>query len=179
MKQPMDHLRSQKRPVRKTVVIAGDNVLAEEVSALEEEVRRLRATMELRRGDAEAERTSLLEEKEAVLAVKKQELEEASVKFVFQAIRRDRYDALVSEHPPTDKQREEAEAVGESGLAFNPDTFPIALIVECMVEPSGYDRAEMVDWLSSESWNQSELLTLFQACLLVNTSSSVVSLGKG
>ena len=177
MKQPMDRLKSQKRPVRRTVLIAGDNVLAEEVNALEEEVRRLRIT-ELRR-ESDAERASLLEAKVDELESKKKELQDSSIKFVFQAIRRDRYDALVSEHPPSEAQRKEAEEAGETNLAFNPETFPVALIIACMVEPSEFDHDEMKEWLTSENWNQSELLTLFQACLAVNTTSSLVSLGKG
>jgi hypothetical protein len=175
MKQTLDHLKSMKKPVHRTIYIAGDNQLAEEVSSLEEEVRRLRLALELRQDAAAAERLPFAESE---LSTKKALLNETSVKFTFKSMRRDRYDALINEHPPTDAQRKEAEAAGEAGLNFNPDTYPIALIVECMVEPEVEDRQEMIDWLNGDSWNTHELMTLFQVCLAVNTTSRVVTLGK-
>jgi hypothetical protein len=181
MKQPMDHLKSKKTPSRKTVYIAGDNELAEEVAALEEEVRRLRLAVELRHDTADTARLLPLETK---LAEKRKALEDGAIKFVFQSIKRRRYDELINEHPPTAEQIKEAEA-DKIEISFNPETLPQQMIIECMVEPyvgpelDEEQRAELTDWLDSDAWNTQEIMTLYQACLMVNNSSKVVSMGKG
>jgi hypothetical protein len=179
MKQPLDHLRSLKKPQRKTVYIAADNALAEEVQDIEEEVRRLRM---LANAGSVADAQERLDVKEAELNTKRDELRHDALKFTFQSVSRTAYDALISDNPPTDAQREEA---GDQGadLPFNPEVFPVELVIACMVDPA-IDRSnpdevlELRDWLTSEAWNQSELMQLFNACLSVNTTSRVVHMGK-
>lgn len=180
-KQPMDHLRGKKKPVRKTVWVAGDSELADELSELEERLSRAEASFNLQRD--ESPRREALQREVDELTIKrnavKEQVRETAIKFVFQAIPRKKYEALIEEHPPTDKQVADWKASGEKGsIDFNPDTFPVPLIVACCIEPD-VDKEELADWLQNgEEWNQAELVTLFMAATEVNQTRRIVNLGK-
>lgn len=178
-KQPLDHLMSRKKPVRKTVYLAADASVLESVRTLEEEVRRLRMAVQLRNEPAAAERLPLAEEE---LRATQATLDDEAIKFVFQAMRRDKYDRLLQEHPPTEAQVADVKKNdNDADLQFNLSTFPVALIMACMVEPdvSVTDDFNTVQaWLESEAFNGTEILQLFQTCMAVNSSSTLVQVGK-
>lgn len=178
-KQPLDHLMSKKQPVRRTVYLAADPELLEELTSLEAEVRRLQTVVKLR-DDADA--TERLPLAETELAAMRERVEEEAVKFVFKSIGRKAYDRLVQEHPATDEQQAAAQKEDPTAsLPFNPQTFPLGLIMACMETPDVSDPADantMREWLDSENFNTAETMMLFNACIDVNNRSTLVQMGK-
>lgn len=75
---------------------------------------------------------------------------ERGITLTVTAIPRRRYRALVADHPP----RPDNEADAEYG--FNVDTFPDALVPECIANefPSIADRDALLDSLSDGQWNR-------------------------
>lgn len=72
---------------------------------------------------------------------------------LFRAVGAQDYDRLLSEHPPTAKQKLD-------GATYNLDTFGPALIAAVCVEPElTYDEAKAL-W-DSEDWSRGEIMTLF------------------
>jgi hypothetical protein len=179
MKQPMDHLRGKKKPVSKTVWIAGDSLLAEELSELEADLSREKSSLTTMRNENPRREAALqtVADLEQKVSEKRAEMREASIKFVFRALSQRRYEELLQEHPPTEEQQAEFKASGDS-LPFNPETFPRALIVECCVEPDT-DKAELEEWLRGDDWNQAEIMSLFMAATEVNSTRHIVNMGKG
>lgn len=87
----------------------------------------------------------------------------------------DEYDALVSEHPPSEPQREQ-------GHLWNPDTFWPALLAACIGQ-GAVDPMTEKDWAE---WGRipgaaasGEISLLFQTCLDVNDRSPDMHVGKG
>lgn len=178
IKQPQDHLKSRKKPARKSVWIAGDSELADELSDLEANLSREQQMLEVlqpgpRREVAVQTVAKLTED----VAAAKTLVRDSSIKFVFRALGAKKYDDLLSAHPPTEEQIATMKAQGEDNVPFNTDTFPIALIVASCIEPE-MPPEEMSDWLSGDDWNQNEILTLFMTASQVNSMRSVVNLGK-
>jgi len=97
----------------------------------------------------------------------------------FRGIGRARYDALQERHPPTaEQQLKTKQQLGtDDKLAWNPDTFPPALIAACLVEPKLTEEEVQRLWISDE-WNQAELATLITTALEVNSTRRTVELGK-
>jgi hypothetical protein len=175
----MDHLRGKKKPVAKTVWIAGDSLLAEELSELEADLSREKSNLSTMRNENPRREaaTQTVAELEAKVAAKREEVRESSVKFVFRALNSKVYEQLIQEYAPTDAQQAEFKQSGES-LPFNPETFPLALIVACCVEPET-EPGELHDWLSGDDWNQAEIMTLFMTATEVNSSRHIINMGKG
>lgn len=67
------------------------------------------------------------------------------------------YDDLVSEHPPSKKDK-------DSGASWNVDTFAPALISACSMEPAIDLETAQSMWVSDD-WARGELLDLFMACI--------------
>jgi len=177
----MDHLKSKKQPVRKTVWVAGDSELADEVAELETSLSREESVANVLPPESSRREAVLqtIKEKQKLLETKKAELESTAIKFVFQSIGRKRYEALLEANPPTDAQIEEQKKVDpKQSLEFNPETFPIALIIESLVEPD-VDRDELRHWiLNGEEWNTAEFMTLFMAALEANSTRKIINSGK-
>lgn len=176
----MDHLRSKKKPVRKIVWVAGDSELADEVANLESGLSREEGSLSVmpegpRREAALQEHNA----KKELHAAKHAELEECSIKFVFQSIGRKNYEALLEQHQPTEKQVADQKAADpKTPLEFNPETFPVALVVASIVEPDA-DKEELGEWLlNGEEWNSAEFMTLFMAALEVNSTRKIFNSGK-
>jgi len=192
MKAPLDHLRSRKKPVRKTVWIAGDGELVDALAEAEGELSRMRASADTYRNSRAELAQSRALELDGQIVIKEEEVSllrnavrDSSIKFVFQSIRRQDNDALTEAHPATAAQKAAAKAAGENNdPPFNPDTYPGALILATMVEPH-FDHndeeqvAEMDEWLSSSAFNQGEFMALFVAAVGVQQERKVVELGKG
>lgn len=174
---PLDHLLSRKKPITKTVVVALDPELAEAYAEakLSRDVANTRATARPTDTDVQAElwrcEQALVELEERMVG------EEAIAYFTFRCIGRAAYDALVDAHQPTPAQRAEAKARGVGEIAWNPDTFPPALIAACLTEPS-LTEADVTSMFNSENWNQAELNDLLQAAAQVNGTRRTVEVGK-
>ena len=86
--------------------------------------------------------------------------EEQELTVKVRAIGQRAYDALLGEHPPTKKQK-------DNGDSYNVETFCPALISLSLVEPTlTFDEASEL-W-SSDTWSRGELSGLFFSCVEVN-----------
>ncbi|MFG2143676.1 hypothetical protein ACGFRG_05685 [Streptomyces sp. NPDC048696] len=134
-----------------------------------------------RMADAEDQRTISpeTERAEAVLASAQAEFDEVCLSLTFKALPRPALDGLIKRFPPT-------EAQAEDGDAWNPETFPAALVAAAHIERD--DSGAVVEGLTEEeaqglldSWPVAESNALFaaawQAQQIVRTTT--VELGKG
>jgi hypothetical protein len=178
MKQPLDHQRSRKKPVRKPVWIAGDTEVADELSELEASLSRVKFQSETiqdeTRREAALQQLIELEEK---IALKKEEVRSTSIKFLFQGLSPKAYDHLLGEHPPTDEQQRKAKDAGQDA-PFNEETLPYALITACCIEPD-MEPSDLLEWLTDGSFNQAEIMSLFLTATEVNQTRKIINLGKG
>jgi hypothetical protein len=173
----MDHLRSSKKPVRKTVWIALDSDDATELeeatrtfNIVDAAVNRAKANGNLVPQDTLTRLIEATDRKTKATEVAR----ENSVKFVFRSLGRRKYDALLGEHPPTDEQMKKQ---GNDKLEFNPETFPEALVQACLIEPE-LSIDEVKEIFNSEDWTPGETYSLFMAAMQANQSTGVVNLGK-
>lgn len=97
-------------------------------------------------------------------------LREASVHLTFRALPRPVLEELVHAHPPTDAQ-------AADGAAFNPDTFPAALIAASSVD--GMSEAEARELL--DTWSAPDANALWETAWEVQQEarSDRADLGKG
>ncbi|MGI5401942.1 hypothetical protein ACQEVG_21360 [Streptomyces sp. CA-135486] len=94
-------------------------------------------------------------------------LNAASVYLSFRALPRPVLEELINVHPPTDQQ-------AADGAAFNPDTFPAALITASSVD--GMSETEARELL--DSWSAPDANALWEAAWQVQQESRT-ELGKG
>lgn len=109
----------------------------------------------------------------------------ATALFVFQAIGRPRFEALIREHPPTQQQADRhAELLKANGrpwemLGYNPDTFPPALIAAACRAPKLSPSEAHLIWYGQDGsdddgteeippWSDGECGALFDAALAAN-----------
>ena len=98
--------------------------------------------------------------KTLTLKVPGEDGEEQELTVKVRAIGQRAYDALLGEHPPTKKQK-------DNGDSYNVETFCPALIALSLVEPKiTFDEATEL-WVS-ETWSRGELSGLFFSCVEVN-----------
>jgi len=185
-KETLDHLRSRKKPVLKTLWIPTDDEIASEYNRLEQEVASAEMQAKVRSDDkAASERAAA-----ALMALADYEpvMRKNAIKFVFRSIGRKKFDALLAQHPATDKDRADALGVKEEELAagndlseaelqWSPQTFPMALIAKSMVEPE-LTEAEILEWIDDDEWGTSEVMTMFTTALQANTTHQLITLGK-
>lgn len=193
MKQPLDHLRSRKKPVSRRLPIALDSEQAERAALA-------RAHAVMKREQAEkrvAGKMQLLPDDQRLLREADEAEEEAdrlaegvlenSAWFVIRSLGPNRYEELQAQHPPTDKQRKEAREDGVLGnLGWNPDTFPIAIIAACCyaIDPETQDEEQLTEdyvkeMYEGDDWNLAECNALLEAALAVNQQRRVVDQGNG
>lgn len=178
-KQSLRSVKNKKRKVQKVVWIGGDEKVYAKLRDLEQQRKRLEAVFGVKANPTPEERKRL-EDVDEQITQAQEEFQETAIKFVMEAIGRNRYDALLREHPPTEAQIEEAKRDGES-VSFNPDTFSFALIDACCIEPE-HEPGELAEWLREdpdEEWNMAEIADLFQAAVMVNVDRSRADMGKG
>ena len=89
-----------------------------------------------------------------------EEGEEQELTVKVRAIGQRAYDALLGEHPPTKKQK-------DNGDSYNIETFCPALISLSLVEPR-ITFEEASELWASEAWSRGELTGLFFTCVEVN-----------
>ena len=184
MKQPQDHLRGKKQPMMTSTWIATDQDLADEYQEAAQAVQK--AEYELGRMQQAKRPAEVIAEQELKIVQLNDALEETktalrtngAVKFVFKGLSPKKWDLLLAEHAPTDIQRARAKADGEDTLPFNPDTYPMAVIRACIVEPK-MDGDELEEWLTDGSFNAAEIQELFGKAVGANQSRRILDLGKG
>lgn len=179
----LSDLRSRKKPNTIVVSIVGDSVAAGRLEEANERLNRAERILRVRKTDVE-----MKEFDDASEAVRKAKAEVAPsvIEFSFRAIGTSRYDQVVNENlwtePSKKKWREENLHVTDEQMEamppWDPEKFPLALIAESMAEPK-LSHEEIIEWLQDDTWNNAEIMALFQAALEVNNSRKVVELGKG
>ncbi|MCY0938850.1 hypothetical protein [Streptomyces sp. H34-S4] len=134
----------------------------------------------LRMADAETggEQTEL-EAAQAELVAAQAAFDEVSDRLVFRALPRPVLDGLIRQNPPTEDQ-------AESGDAWNPESFPPALVAAAYIERD--EDGQVVEGLTVEdaqglldSWPIAEANALFAAAWQAQqiNRSTVTELGKG
>lgn len=157
MTTSIDELLAQAKPRRETVKLFLRGDLVAERDRLDAELRAERAGEDSLAGASSrvrdlAERVEALEE----------EMRRGEATFVVQAVGRKAWTDLLAKHPPTKEQRE----LFGRAIDNNPETFPAAAIVACLVEPTGVTGeqvARLEDTLSVGQWDE-----LYLAVLRVN-----------
>lgn len=177
----LDHLKSKKKPVERSVRLVDDQELRQEFLDTVHEMEQAKLRSEAKPTDEglKAIHERLRSETDEL----EQKVLEASIKFKFRSLGYKRYDELVAEHLITEEQIHELVAAGQlpedgsKDLQWNPQTFPTALIAHCMVEPEGTPD-DILEWLEDGSFNGSEIQELFATAMAVNVSASRVQLGN-
>lgn len=158
-------LRAQHKPVQATVRVPMRADLIDEIAQLEERIGRERKADEWENRDPVAPQLA------ARIRELEDELAASEVVFTFRAIGRRDYAKLITDNPPTDEQKAEAESAGFV-LPFNPDTFYPALMHAMCVSPV----STLEDWLDVwDNWSDGQVAQLRQACL--NTQQGSVDVG--
>lgn len=169
-----DHLKSRKKPVVVRVHICMDTDL---VDAYEKAkgVHDLAKLRLIRSTDSEV---AIKEEKESHEALKVAEdaIRVETVIFSFRSIGRVKFDKIISDHPATPKQLEKAQATG-GNPAWNEETYPLALIQACLLDPP-LTKEEIKDLWTDDNWSPAEHRDLFFAAQAANTQRKAVELGN-
>jgi hypothetical protein len=172
-----DHLVSKKRPVTKTVSIVLDPELADEHAEAKEAQGFAANKAAARPADTDAQVELFRAEQRLEAVEARMRDEDAVADFTFRSVGRAAYDALVGTHQPTASQRAQAKSLGMGEIAWNPDTFPPALVALCLSTPKLTEEEVGALW-ASDDWNQAELAVLLQAAVEVNGTRRTVDLGK-
>lgn len=166
----LDHLRSKKKPVTRKAWIALDDEVAEEFEEANAKAARLEARHRLAKTpeDRLALEAEMLEAQEAREAARER-LKANAHCFPFHSINPRRFDELVTDHPPTDRQLADVKEAGgdPTQLGWNPDTFAPVLVAECCSDPV-MTAEEAQALFQDPNWNGAELGELFQAALQCN-----------
>jgi hypothetical protein len=171
----IDDILNRKQPNRRTVWMPYDAQLAEAYQEAEAQRDVASNIATVRVDDKEA--ASKLIEAEEKLAELKATLRAESIKFVFRAVGRKRYEELVMAHQPTNKQLQKAREQRQDAPDFNEDTFPQAIVAACLEEPV-LSPEEVNQLWDSEEFSIAEQRMLLQTAVMVNQQWRVVDLGK-
>jgi hypothetical protein len=182
VKQPLDHLRSRKKPVSRRVAIATDSELADRLNSA-----RLRAA-QLHEQKDNPQSAREIPDAEDEVAQLEDEIEPYLAWFVARNMGVGAYEDLQSAHPPTPEQVKENRKKGMD-LSWNPDTFPPALLAACVLyempaEDGGEPTLEPLteefvkEMWDSPDWNQAEVMALFQAAIEVHSLRRIVEMGN-
>ena len=155
-----------KKPVSKQITVQVDGEIAREISNLQDEITRARASERMSNAP---DRTPKLVEDLADLIEKAQETE---ITFKFSSIGRYAYDELVEDprYKPTKSDLKE-------GVNFNPLTFPQALVSASGISPEmTLEEAEAL--FTDPNWNAAELQRIFYAALECNIETGDTPLSQ-
>ncbi|GAA1919838.1 hypothetical protein [Streptantibioticus ferralitis] len=161
--EKMERLRRRARP-RKKLRVCDDDQLRQQVEEAEQAARRARFLAEAAPDDAQAARNTV--EADAAVETARTALDDACDVLTFLALPRPVLEELISQHPPTTQQ-------AADGAAFNPDTFPAALIAAASFD--GMSEAEAAELLNT--WSAPDATALWEAAWGVQQESRV-ELGK-
>ena len=181
----LDHLKSRKTRLVRSVRIGTDDEAIERYEEIKQQLSLAKGRATRFPHDSEAQ--SALDNLQKEFSEVEKEMAEHSIKFSFQSLGYKAYDQLVEAHTldqeALDKLVETGKLTKQAAevATWDPETFPFALIVECMIEPelANGEREEMIEWLQGDDWNASEIQVLFQTATEANLSSRVVELGNG
>lgn len=197
MKQPLDHLRSRKKPTSTRVEICLDSQVADRYEQAKQTVGGLTSKIKLLQQARQRDQGEIddlfeqLKEAEAELADAKAAVCESTAWFHVRALGPKRYEDLITEHVPTKEQKNDARKNGLGVVQWNMDTFPQALIVACVsyIVEDPEDGDPVLEPLTPEfvkemqegdDWNAGEYLELFQAAQQINGAvRRVGDLGNG
>lgn len=179
-KATMDHLKKRTPPSVSTVIYTDDDAAARVID------------LERKLGAANTVGNDVLAvELEASLAEALEERDASAVMMVFRSIGRKKYNKLVDAHPPTPEQITEFQEhslvpdptnpdgpkIKTSEVpAYNPETFPLALIHATLIEPRIPDIDDLEEIV--DGWNETEFLQLWMAAMTVCSASRVGYWGK-
>ncbi|MDQ8707867.1 hypothetical protein RCO28_36175 [Streptomyces sp. LHD-70] len=164
----MRRLRGRPRPEH-VLRICDDEQIRQEVTLAEDVADRARRLADSALGDTELARKAAVLSKAHESA--QQKLKDVSIELTFRALPRPALEELITRHPATEEQAAE-------GAAFNPDTFPAALVSAASVD--GMSEAEAQELLGS--WSAPDANSLWEAAWQVQqvsrTDVDTVSVGK-
>lgn len=109
---------------------------------------------------------------ESALNAAGEALEDAVVIMTFRSIGARRFDEMIVEHPPTDKQVEEAKEKGEDPPAYDVNTFGPALVHASCIVPDDLTLEDVEGYYAE--WNQGDIMLLWMGALSVNQMSRSV-----
>lgn len=182
----IDEIMRRKKPMKKSVDIPLDPDVAQLLADKEDEIEKAEQALNRERTKASTAREmgrSLADGSQIQdLAKKIEDLEreydelwesgkESIVTFWFQDIGKKAYDDLVNEHPPTDEQvKNWKDEGGEGRLAYNTETFPVALLAAASHEPKiTPEKAQQI----FDEWGNWEVIRLYRtaeaACMGATT----------
>jgi len=167
---------ASKQPTTGTVDIVLDPALSDAYHDARSALDEAKTASEVQPDDGTL-RAAVLDAEDALVAAE-EALRPAVVTFTLRALGKAEYEALKDDHAPTELQRKKARADNSGPLAFNPDTFPQALVAACSVDPVIAESDAEQMWKSPD-WNAGELLELFWAAQGLQASRRVPDLGKG
>lgn len=167
-----DHLKA-KKPVEDVVEILLDDEPTKAVTEAREALLEAEAALHEKAGDSKLKKARDEAKKTLDKAMNEQDGEIVTIRF--RSCGRKRYEEILDANPPTDEEQRKAKDAGGE-VAWNSETFPIALISASAVEPE-----LTVDQVSElfDEWNNAEAQMLFLAAFRVNTSRRVPDLGNG
>lgn len=156
------------RRARASATVCARADLAAELEALQ--VRWEQAKADDQTHDTAADEPQAPKLMEQMRALRQQMLD-SQVTFVFEALSRKRDPELISEHPPSEEQKEQAREL-KFTVMFNPVTYVPALLHETCVEPAGMT---VQDWQQlCEDWSEGEVAKLYNAATSLNKGAMEV-----
>lgn len=166
--EKMRRLR-ERPPAQRTLRVCDDEQVRREALLADEALARARYVAKSRPEDEDvAQRIPDLEQANAKA---QQALTATSVTLTFRALPRPVLEELIAAHPPTEEQ-------AADDAAFNPDTFPAALVSAASID--GMSETEAEELLGS--WPTADANALWEAAWQVqqvNRADLVADLGKG
>ena len=168
-------LKDRKKPVVKKVFVALDNEAADDFNNIALAYREAEQAFSEDPGNKALKADH--DEKKAAYDEALANSSDIVVEFQFRSIGRHKFEELITNSPPTPKQKQQALKDNEDEPAWNPDTFMPGLLAASIVTPE-ISEEEMFELWDSEDWNMAELMSLFLAALQVNQTRKIVDLGK-
>lgn len=178
----LGHLKKRKQRSTRSIRIATDQ-------KVEETFREAKQALELAKGrerryPTDPDVAAAYKTLSAEYAEAEREMAKHSIKFTFQSIGYKPYDQLVEAHLMNKERLDQLISEGKLSkdqaeeATWDPETFPVALLVASMTEPDIEDKEALLEWITSDDWNISEVQALFEAATIANMSSRVVELGN-
>lgn len=176
MSWTFDDLKARKTPAREVCDIIVDREWGQELGEAQLRLGVLETALARPGRQSDTSLMGEIEELTAKIAGLEARKSEAICRFVFKSIPSDRYERIVAANPPTKTQRAEAAALGRS-MAYNPGTFPPALVHACLISPElSWDQVQEIfhpgdgDESAGAVWSPAELADLFRAAETANIS---------
>ena len=178
----LGHLKKRKQRSTKSIRLATDQ-------GVEEKFREAKQALELaegreRRFPTDSDVVAASKALSTEYAEAEREMAKHSIKFTFQSIGYKPYDQLVEAHLMNKERLDQLVSEGKlkqdqaNDATWDPETFPVALVVASMTEPNIDDKEALLEWITSDDWNISEVQALFEAASIANMANRVVELGN-